>query len=413
LCGELATFEHTKLNIIIENHVILRLQNLLSLLTAYFQGTKVTRLAAFLFFVAHGFVLAAEPESAFSLSGFGNLAVGKILRGTSDPATNLGYGCPCYIADYAQNAVYEGKVFRFKPDSKLGLQGQWNSPEKQYSVTAQIISRGAANGNMNVEWLYGTAEINSNLTLQVGRKRLPLLQFSEVQDVSHALPWIHLPAQVYGWEIVNYNGANLRYRDEWKSWFINGNMFVGNETNKDAGFWKIYNGKYSKTSSKWSNIIGAEAKVSKGWFDARGFYMQSNTQNLDYSTSTVYSIATKQRISGLSLNGDFGKAFASMEMLSINRKADYGGDKAWLVYAGYRIGKFTPLISYAEYSQNLNDPTSAPEGHRTISGVLRYDINAASALKVQLDAWKDKSGIGFTSQHGNSTLLSISYDRVF
>jgi hypothetical protein len=132
--------------------VILRLQNLLTLLTAYFQGTKVTRLAAFLLFVVHGFVLAAEPESAFSLSGFGNLAVGKILRGTSDPATNLGYGCPCYIADYAQNAVYEGKVFRFKPDSKLGLQGQWNSPEKQYSVTAQIISRGAANGNMNVEW---------------------------------------------------------------------------------------------------------------------------------------------------------------------------------------------------------------------------------------------------------------------
>jgi hypothetical protein len=61
----------------------------------------------------------------------------------------------------------------------------------------------------------------------------------------------------------------------------------------------------------------------------------------------------------------------------------------------------------------LNDPNSAPEGHRTISGVVRYDINAASALKVQLDAWKDKSGIGFASQHGNSTLLSISYDRVF
>jgi hypothetical protein len=389
------------------------LKSLIPRSNAYFVARKASMLAALLLFFVHGALFAAEQESAFSLSGFGNIAVGKILRGTSDPATNLGYGCPCFIADYAQNAVYEGKVVRFKPDSKLGLQGQWSSPEKQYSITAQIISRGAANGNVNVEWLYGTAEINSNLTLQVGRKRLPLLQFSEVQDVSHALPWIHLPPQVYGWEIVNYNGANLRYRDEWKSFFVNANMFIGNESNKDAGFWKVYNGKYSKTSSKWSNIVGTEVKVSKGWFDARAFYMQSNTQNLDHSTSIVYSAATKQRISGLSLNGDFGKAFAAMEVLSINRKADYGSDKARLIYAGYRLGKFTPLLSYAEYSQNLNDPTSAPEGHRTISGVLRYDVNAASAVKVQLDAWKDKSGVGLTSQHGNSTLLSISYDRVF
>ena len=30
-----------------------------------------------------------------------------------------------------------------------------------------------------------------------------------------AYPWVHLPGQVYGWEIVNYNGANLLYRDQW------------------------------------------------------------------------------------------------------------------------------------------------------------------------------------------------------
>jgi hypothetical protein len=357
--------------------------------------------------------IAAEQESAFSLSGFGTLAAGKVLRGTHDSASDLGYGCPCFITDYAHNAVYETKSLRFKPDSKLGLQAQWTSPSKQYSMTTQIISRGAANGALNVEWLYGTAEISPNLTLQVGRKRLPLLQFSEVQDVGHALPWIHLPPQVYGWEVVNYNGVNLRYRDEFKSWFVNANTFLGSETNKNSGFWKIYNGKASKTSSKWSNIVGAEVKLSKGWFDARGFYMQSNTQNLDYATSTLYSTATKQKITGLSLNADFGKPFAAVEVLSINRKADYGGDKAQLIYAGYRLGKFTPLISFANYAQSLNDPTAAAERHRTLSAALRYDINASSALKMQLDSWKDKSGIGFASQHGNSTLFSISYDRVF
>jgi hypothetical protein len=141
---------------------------------------------------------ATEQESAFSLSGFGTLGIGKILSGTQDAANNKGYNCPCFVSDFAQNAVYEGKTLRYKPDSKLGMQAQWTSPSKQYSVTAQVVSRGAANGNMNLEWLYGTAEINSKLTLQLGRKRLPLLQFSEVQDVGHALPWIHLPPQIYG-----------------------------------------------------------------------------------------------------------------------------------------------------------------------------------------------------------------------
>jgi hypothetical protein len=369
--------------------------------------------ALLLFFAGSDYAIATEQESPFSLSGFGTLAAGKILRGTHNSASNLGYDCPCFIADYAQNAVYEAKAIRFKPDSKLGLQGQWTSPSKQYSVTTQIISRGAANGALNVEWLYGTAEINPNLTLQVGRKRLPLLQFSEVQDVGHALPWIHLPPQLYGWEVVNYNGANLRYRDEVKSWFINANTFLGGETNKDAGYWKIYNGKTSKTSSKWSNIVGTEVKLSKGWFDVRGLYMQSNTQSLEYATSTVYSTATKQKIAALSLNADFGKPFAALELMSINRKADYGGDKSQLIYAGYRLGKFTPLISFANYVQSLNDPTAAAESHRTLSAVVRYDIDGSSALKMQLDSWKDKSGPGFASQHGNSTLLSIGYDRVF
>jgi hypothetical protein len=370
-------------------------------------------IAVLLLLVGSSNAIGAEQESAFSFSGFGTLGVGKVLRGTHDSASDLGYSCPCYISDYAQNAVYEAKAVRFKPDSKLGLQGQWTSQSKQYSVTTQIVSRGAANGRLNVEWLYGTAEINPNLTLQVGRKRLPLLQFSEVQDVGHALPWVHLPSQVYGWEAVNYNGANLRYRDELHSWFINANTFVGNETSKDSGYWKIYNGKTSKTSSKWSNIIGTEVKLSKGWFDVRGLYMQSNTQNLEYATATAYSAATKQKITALSLNADFGKPFAALEILSINRKADYGGDKSQLIYAGYRLGKFTPLISFANYVQSLNDPTSAAEAHRTLSAVLRYDIDGLSALKMQLDSWKDKSGAGFASQHGNSTLLSISYDRVF
>jgi hypothetical protein len=393
------------------------MQRLFAILVLHLaQGESVIGLmfGALIFLSHYSAATAAEQESSFSISGFGTLGVGKILSGTQDSAVNLGYNCPCAIVDYAQNAVFEGHTLRFKPASKIGIQTQWSSPEKQHSITAQVVSRGVANGNVNLEWLYGSTELNSNLTLQLGRKRLPLLQFSEVQDVGHALPWIHLPQQVYGWEIVNYNGANLRYRNEFNGWFVNANAFVGSETNKDSGLWKIYSGKNSKTSSKWNNIVGSELKFSKSWFDIRAFYMQSNSQYLLQGAATQYSAPSKQNILGVSTNIELGKAFIAAELLSIDRKATYGGDISQLIYAGFRLNKFTPLISWANYKQQLSDPNyGAPDGHRMVSAVMRYDIDTSSALKIQFDIWKDRTGSGFASQHGDSKLLSISFDRVF
>jgi hypothetical protein len=119
-------------------------------------------------------------------------------------------------------------------------------------------------------------------------------------------------------------------------------------------------------------------------------------------------------IRGVSTNLEYGKAFVSAELLSIERRSSYGGDTSQLFYAGYRINKFTPLISWAKYRQQLVDPNNgAPDGHSVASAVLRYDVNSTSALKLQFDVWKDRVGPGYTSLHGDSKLLSLSYDKVF
>jgi hypothetical protein len=357
--------------------------------------------------------VAAEPGASFTLSGFATVAAGKVLSGTHDPAVNQGYDCPCFISDYAQNGVYESKGVQMRPDSKVGFQGRLASQDQRYSVTAQVVARGAADGKTNLEWLYATAELSNKLTLQVGRKRLPLFQHSDSQDIGHALNWIHLPPQMYGWEIVNYNGASLTYRDSLGPWTMTANGFFGTETAQDSGYWKIYNGKNTQTRAKWSNILGAELKASRSWFEVRGMYMQSDTQNELVGSGTGFSNPSKQRILGLSLNADFGGPFVSAEFLHINRDADYVGDRAQLYAAGYRINKFTPLLSYSNYQQRLNDKTAVPEGHRSVSAVLRYDLNSSTAIKAQYDMWTDKSGPGFGSMYGNSKVLTVSIDKVF
>jgi Gram-negative porin len=363
--------------------------------------------------LGHSAAFAADMGPTFTLSGFATLAAGKVLSGTHDPTVNQGYDCPCYISDYAQNGVYESKGVQLRPDSKLGLQGRLASQDQRYSITAQVVARGAADGKANLEWLYGTAALTNKLTLQIGRKRLPLFQHSDSQDVGHALNWIHLPPQLYGWEIVNYNGASLTYQDSFGPWAMSLNGFVGNENVNDAGFWKIYSGKTSQTRSKWTNIIGAEVKASRAWLEVRAMYLESNTQNQLVGVNPSFSDPAKQKIYGLSVSADFGGPFARAEFLYINRDADYGGDHAQLYAVGYRINKFTPLLSYANYQQRLNDKTAVPEGHRSISAVLRYDLNSTTALKAQYDLWSDKSGPGFGSMYGNSKVLTFSIDKVF
>ena len=190
----------------------------------------------------------------YSGSGFLTVAVGKMLGGTH--ANVEDYNCPCFISDYAQAGVYDGRSsLQWKPDSKLGLQG--SASYYNYSVTAQVVARGAT-GTADLEWLYGSYNVNDKITLQVGRKRLPMFYYSDVQDLGIALPWTHLPPGPYGWEAVNYNGVNVRYQDRWNNWSAPANLLAGNESNKDSGYWKIYNGRQSQTSIKWSNIIGGD-----------------------------------------------------------------------------------------------------------------------------------------------------------
>jgi hypothetical protein len=379
--------------------------------TTHFRKLRLGLLS--LAFLTHSVAFAADSGLNFSISGFATLAAGKVLSGTHDPTVNQGYDCPCFISDYAQNGVYESKGVQMRPDSKLGLQARLASQDQRYSLTAQVVTRGAADGKTNLEWLYGTAELTSKLTLQVGRKRLPLFQHSESQDIGHALNWIHLPPQMYGWEIVNYNGASLTYRDTFGAWSMSANGFFGSETANDSGFWKIYTGKNTQTRSRWSNIVGAELKASRDWFEIRGMYMQSDTQNQWVGSGVGYSDPARQKIFGLSVNADFGGPFARAEFLFINRDADYGGDRAQLYAVGYRLNKFTPLLSYSNYQQRLNDNTAVPEGHRSVSAVLRYDLNSTTALKAQYDVWTDKSGPGFGSMYGNSKVFTVSIDKVF
>lgn len=364
-------------------------------------------------------------------SGFLTLGLGSMLGGTHSKVND--YECPCFTSDYAQAGVYDnGDSLQWKPDSKIGLQGSISFDQKRYMLTAQAVLRGARDGAVNLEWLYGSFRATDKLTLQLGRKRLPMFYFSDTQDVGLTMPWTHLPPQLYGWEAVNYNGVNVSYQDNWGSWSGTFDIIAGRETKKDSGYWKIYNGRQSKTDVKWDNIFGGVIALNRDWLETRFVYIQSKNsaryvtgvwdpelQVYDNSGSPDYGQAYRQRIFGVAANIDYNSWLARSEFIYIKHPGLNYTDSAQILAVGYRHGNWQPMLTWSNYESlavavdGEPAPTTAMEAHFTTSLTLRYELNANSAVKVQYDDQRSRSGPDYPYQYGDARLLSLSYDLVF
>ncbi len=406
-------------------------------MTKYFNGGNL-KISKLLHAIALTCALATTNSYAdegdgieYSGSGFMTIAAGKMLGGTSGNVG--GYNCPCYIADYAQAAIYDGRNgLQWGPDSKLGLQGNVSFDNQRFSVTAQAVSRGAENGTADLEWLYGSYKLNNKITLQAGLQRLPMFYYSDSQDIGFALPWTHLPTWLYGWQAVNYTGASMRYQDQFGDWSAIASLWGGNEHNNNSGYWKVYgNGAQSITNVNWTNILGSYLTLSKDWFETRVVYMQSNTQdqavsntfdftNMAYDLPPTLAPIAKQRVYGLTTKADYQNWQLYYELINIDHPGLTYKDYAQNLAVGYRYGKWLPMATWGEYwgkvvSEGVlpGAPTSIANSQQTYSLSLRYDLTTSSDLKLQFDSTSDHSDPGFTPLYGSSRLLTVSYDKVF
>lgn len=393
---------------------------------------KWLRAVALMFLLAASNCQAGEAGGVqFSGSGFMSLTAGKMMGGTTG---NVGdYNCPCYVSDYAQAAIYDGRSgLQWRPDTKLGLQGSASVDDQRFSITAQVVARGAGNGRADIEWLYGSFKLNDKITLQAGRQRLPMFYYSDAQDIGIALPWTHLPTWLYGWQAVNYNGGKVRYQDELGGWATSASVFAGNEHRKDSGYWKVYgNGRLSVTDVHWTNILGGELDLSKDWFETRLVYIQSNTQDINLNTAWDYTTLSygapagvgpiaKQKIYGLTLKADYENWQLYNEFIFIDHPGLTYRDFSQNIAVGYRYNKWLPMLTWGHYRGTVVNtgvlpgaPSSTGNRQQTVTLSLRYDLSTSSDLKLQYDDTSDSSDAGFNPRYGSSRLLTFAYDMTF
>jgi hypothetical protein len=358
----------------------------------------------------------AATDSNFKLSGYVSLVGGKVLSGNLDanyagPPQIKGVNCPCYVADWGNAGVY-GDDFSLTPESRVGIQGKYTINNKT-SLTAQLVSRGT-NGTPDVTWAYGSYKFNENFEVQVGRKRIPLYYYSDFQDIGVSYPWITPPPELYGWEAANYNGASVRYSRNMGDTNLTASLFTGQEKVKKSLYQKLYYPD-GDTEVQWNNLIGADIEVNNGPLTVRAVVMKADVRSINNDPATLLDDASKLQAYGLAANLDFDKWFVLSEFTQLTRDYFTGPYKvtapAFTIGAGMRLGKWTPFINFAKYTEETTDSSLYPalSSYKRTSVTLRYDLDSSSAVKAQLDKNYDVAN----NFGGDATVLRVSYDRVF
>ncbi|MCV2362769.1 hypothetical protein LNV23_04805 [Paucibacter sp. DJ1R-11] len=356
----------------------------------------------------------AEQDSGirFTWSGFANLTVAKVLSGKQ--GSYMQWNCPCTIQNWEYVGVYQkSRGWQADQESLLGLQGTLHLNDK-LSATMQVLSRpNNDHYQPSVDWAYVSYALSDELTLQAGRKRIPLYYYSDFLYIGTAYPWVRPAPDVYGWPIYAYDGANLAYsRQVFGKWTLDANVWAGGFNYPNNPYdTKIYFG--DRTDERWRRIVGAYATLSDGEISARlmmmSFKNDQKTIKADGST-TINLDGYKTDIMGLSLNYDGRSLILRSELNKFKQDVSGYTYNYFLLGAGYKLGDWTGMYTISRYRTEENAFGAAIEGRRTKTLALRWDFNKNLALKAQYDLSEDQSKYNF---FGDYKLLSFSAQTSF
>jgi len=389
-------------------------------------------LLAFVAIIVCSISFADDDDSLWDntrFSGFGTIAAGRVISGGMPSWTDrlAGENCPCLIADWAHAGVYTND-WSLKPESKLGLQVDTDFT-KDLSATLQLVARSAplVPQQIDVEWLYGTYKLDPNWTVQAGRKRLPIDYYSDFQDIGNAYIWVRPSDDVYGWDIVNFNGANITYHNAFDELSLNASLFAGSEHSDDYALGKIFTlTQYNQTpafaptnriDADWTNIVGAHSEINYQWLTARAVYMQFDDQEISYATGVGVptSPPRKREIYGYAVLANYDNWIFIHEYSYFSRRHSDSipPDTNYITLSfsgGYRWDKLTGMLSTSSFR---DQGVGSGNYRRTIAGTLRYDVTPHSDIKLQLDTVLPELGNGVGAISGRAKLATVAYDFTF
>ncbi|CAM3840729.1 porin [Polaromonas hydrogenivorans] len=347
----------------------------------------------------------------FSFNGFGTLGMVYSSERQADFSSNF----------FKPNGAGYTRAWSADVDSLIAGQVTANLTP-QLSAVLQVVSEQNYDDTYSphVEWANIKYQFTPDFSVRVGRTVLPTFLFSQTRKVGYTLPWVRPPYEVYSFNpLTNSDGLDVSYR-----------LHVGESTHtmqanvgqKDLKL--ASNGGTLVLRNMWSISNTAELGALTAHIAYQKFYATAPSFNVLFDAfrqfgpqgvaiADQYDVNKKPvSIIGVGANYDPGNWFVIGEWSHINTKTPFGKGTGWYVSSGYRFGKFTPFVTYAQAkADNLSDPGL------TVSALPPFLAGPATGLNAALNSVLSRKAVQNTISVGGrwdfmkNTDLKLQFDH--
>ncbi|NNM51323.1 MAG: hypothetical protein HKM02_03750 [Pseudomonadales bacterium] len=247
-------------------------------------------------------------------------------------------------------------------DGILGLQTDYTIDSRS-SVTAQLVSYGTQDYQVEDAWAYATFKPTSNVQLRMGRQRIPFYMLSEQLDVGMSYPWARPPVEMYANPVNTYDGISGKY-----SWMLG-------DVSGDFGFIAgdapaTHNSPYIPLGFDIKNVRGFNFNVYTGNFTFHGGVNAGNVNlnladdqtpgKMFYNLNQLLTTVGNPGISDqLATFYNLGMIYDDGSLLVMSEVADLQYSQGILqdpfrgyVLLGYHMGDFLPNFTYSTTRTN-------------------------------------------------------------
>ena len=298
--------------------------------------------------LAPAFADSANPSTPnWSFSAFGTLGEVHSSEGEADFAQDV----------FDHSGAGYTRSWSPEVDSRLGAQATANLTAG-LSAVLQIVSEQNYDGTYrpHVEWANIKYKITPDLAVRVGRIDLPTFLFSETRLVGYTYVWVRPPPEVYSLNPVETNdGVDVSYRfnagdvkDTIRANYGRSNTQLPDHNGSTEGrnSWGLTN---TAEYGPFTVLLTFQAShlTTAGLdplFDAFRMFGPAGNAIADQYNDDNKPVMVEQ-VGGMY---DSGHWLVLSEWSHANTHSFLGDQTAWYVTGGYRIGKFTPYVTYAE-----------------------------------------------------------------
>lgn len=356
----------------------------------------------------------AEDPSApmFSLSGFGTLGVVHSGNDKADFISTL----------FKPNGAGYSRDWSAAVDSLIAAQVTARVTPRLTAVLQVVAEQNYDDSyRPHVEWANIKYQVTPDLSIRLGRTVLPGFLLSDSRAVGYTYAWVRPPIEVYRLlPITTGDGLDASYHVQIGDFT---STVLANFGRNDARLPNDVGGGSSRATHLWGisgtseyGALSVRITYQKGDLAIPGFdalfdaFKQFGAQGVaiaDKYNSQPFVFT----VLGASVSYDPGDWFVMSEWGRTDNDSVLGNRTAWYLSGGYRLGKFTPYITYAEAKAgNLADPgltlaampaalaapaaglnaalaaiLSTKPDENTISVGGRWDFMPKADLKLQFD----------------------------